>query len=241
MNEIGLMVLSARADNWCNGRSAHRFLGLGLTPASCRFDNWIGKSCEGKEVAGRPRNFDESEALRAAMHVFWRRGFEAASCEELLEAMGINCGSMYSTFGDKRALFEKAFELYQQEVFAEAMKILNGNRSPLENVRSLVKCWEKAMTGDCKGCLVSQTLIELGNTEDPLALHAKQLLAQVQATFEKQLRAAKRAGELDSSANAKDLAAMLVNTVQGLNVMARAGVGKEVYRGVIRSTLSLLT
>ena len=192
-------------------------------------------------MAGRPKNFDESEALHAAMQVFWRRGYEAASCDELLEAMGINSGSMYSTFGDKRSLFEKAFDLYHREVFSNAAKVIHGDGTPLENVRALVKCWEKAMTGgERKGCLISHTLIEFGDTDDPIASRAKTLLAEMQKAFEKQLRAAKRAGELREGPSPKDLAAMLVNTAQGLTVMARAGVGNDAYRGIIRATLALL-
>ena len=192
-------------------------------------------------MAGRPKNFDETEALRAAMNVFWRRGYEAASCEELLGAMGINSGSMYSTFGDKRALFEKAFDLYRDEVFSRALDVLNGDGSPLENVRNLVQCWEQSVTSSaCKGCLVSHTLIEFGDSDDPIAQRAKALLAEVQATFEKKLRAAKRAGELRDGLNPKDLAAMLVNTAQGLTVMARAGASRDSYGGIIRSTLALL-
>ncbi len=53
-------------------------------------------------MRGRPRQFDEGEALEAAMGVFWQKGYEGASCEDLLTAMGINSGSMYAAFGDKQ-------------------------------------------------------------------------------------------------------------------------------------------
>lgn len=153
--------------------------------------------------------------------------------------MGINCANMYSTFGDKRALFEKAFGLYRKQVFSNAIKVINGDGSPIENVRSMVKCLEASMTKtECKGCLVSHTLIEFGHSNDPIAKRAKKLLDEVQAAFEKQLRAAKRSGELRDGLNPKDLAAMLVNTAQGLTVMARAGDSNEAYRGIIRSTLT---
>lgn len=175
------------------------------------------------------------------MLVFWRRGYEAASCDELLAAMGINCGSMYSTFGDKRALFEKAFDLYHREVFSKMAGIIEGEKSPLENIRNLVKCWEKGMTESaCRGCLVSHTLIEFGDSDDPIARRAKTLLEQVRLAIEKQLRAAKRAGELGDAVAPKDLASMLVNTAQGMTVMARAGADKSTFRGIIRSTLAML-
>ena len=68
-------------------------------------------------MAGRPREFDTEQALERAMEVFWADGYEAASVQTLLDAMGINRGSMYDTFGDKHALFLAAIEHYGTTVF----------------------------------------------------------------------------------------------------------------------------
>jgi TetR/AcrR family transcriptional repressor of nem operon len=186
---------------------------------------------------GRPKEFDEDQALQAAMEVFWKRGYDDASCDELLGAMGINAGSMYATFGDKRALYEKAFDSYCQTNFAGVLKILNGTGSPLENVRELVSCWGKM---DCKGCMVFNTLIEFGNESKGVGKLAKKVVSRLRQEFEEKLTAAKDAGELGKTANPKELAAFLLNTAQGLNVSAHAGVGKEAIQGVVKTTLAVL-
>jgi len=59
---------------------------------------------------GRPRKFNEEEAVEAAMRVFWDKGYEGASLRDLTEAMGIDRKSMYLTLGDKEALFLKALD-----------------------------------------------------------------------------------------------------------------------------------
>ncbi|MEP3279204.1 MAG: TetR/AcrR family transcriptional regulator [Stappiaceae bacterium] len=61
---------------------------------------------------GRPRSFDENEALMAAMNVFWTKGYDGASMKDLTGAMGISGPSLYSVFGDKRALYLKTIDHY---------------------------------------------------------------------------------------------------------------------------------
>ncbi len=63
-------------------------------------------------MAGRPKEFDQQVALERAMKTFWANGYEATSVQDLLDAMEINRGSMYDTFGDKHALFSAAFDHY---------------------------------------------------------------------------------------------------------------------------------
>jgi AcrR family transcriptional regulator len=63
---------------------------------------------------GRRRNFDSDDALKRAMHVFWRNGYEGASLAALTEAMGINPPSLYMAFGNKDGLFRRALDLYSQ-------------------------------------------------------------------------------------------------------------------------------
>ncbi len=67
-------------------------------------------------MVGRPKEFDEETALEQAMEVFWANGYEATSVQTLLDAMGINRGSMYDTFGDKHALFSQAIDYYGRTV-----------------------------------------------------------------------------------------------------------------------------
>ena len=63
-------------------------------------------------VIGRPREFDRDAALEAAMLLFWRKGFEAASMNDLCDAMGVRSPSLYAAFGSKEALYLEAIEHY---------------------------------------------------------------------------------------------------------------------------------
>ncbi len=175
------------------------------------------------------------------MEVFWRKGFEGASCEELLSAMGINSGSMYAAFGDKQTLYDKAFDLYCDTVFCKGTEILEGPGSPLENVRAVIEGMGEHMSApDCKGCFVGNTLIEFGSQNKGVAEMARRVMKRFQDALEQKLLAAQELGELSDAANPGELAAFIINTAQGLNVMARANVGEETVRGIVRTALAML-
>src|SRR5690606_29852379 len=61
---------------------------------------------------GRPKGFDQEIALQAALEVFWKKGYDAASLKDLTVAMGINAPSLYLSFGDKHSLYLKTIEAY---------------------------------------------------------------------------------------------------------------------------------
>src|SRR5689334_21152121 len=61
---------------------------------------------------GRPRTFDRERSLQAAMKLFWERGYEGASFDDLIAAMSISPSSFYNTFGSKEQLYREATECY---------------------------------------------------------------------------------------------------------------------------------
>jgi len=175
------------------------------------------------------------------MNVFWRKGYDGTSCEDLLSAMELNSGSMYAAFGDKKALYEKAFDLYCETIFCEGLEVLNGPGTPLENVRKLIKgMGERMASSEGNGCFVGNTLIEFGDQNKGVAEMARQVMKRLQDILEKKLKEAKKQGELSDSLKPKEIAAFIVNTAQGLNVMARANAGKDTIRGIVKTALTML-
>jgi len=63
---------------------------------------------------GRPRKFDADQALDAALTVFWRKGYEGASLQDLTAAMGISRPSLYAAFGNKESLFRRVLDRYAE-------------------------------------------------------------------------------------------------------------------------------
>ena len=111
----------------------------------------------------RPKAFDPDAALQKAMHVFWERGYEATSVQDLVEGMGINRFSLYSTFGNKHQLFVTVLERYCATIGANLVGDLEHSAAGLTAIRQfftrLVDFFASAK--GWRGCLMTNTAVEL--------------------------------------------------------------------------------
>ena len=195
----------------------------------------------GPWMIGRPQEFDRDEALEKAMEVFWTKGYEAASVEDLLDCMGINRGSMYNTFGDKQALFVEAVEHYCERLRDRFRAILEGPGSPLGNVRKLLANWEKTLVLESdRGCLVTNTAVELAPHVPVVGELIRSHLSQVEKILHPALVRAIKAGELAPEANPRALARFLISALQGLAVIGKTASSPAAVKDVVRVTLSAL-
>lgn len=80
--------------------------------------------------------FDIDEATDKATEVFWKKGYEATSMADLIEAMQINKGSLYNAFGSKKELFDRALVRYNQKNRAAKIAELRGWSDPVAAIRA---------------------------------------------------------------------------------------------------------
>lgn len=191
---------------------------------------------------GRPKAFDRKEALEKAMYLFWAKGYEAASVRDLLAAMGINRGSMYDTFGDKRTLFLETIRYYCQNVAGPAIAALTAAGSPRANIeRTLRGFAERAASSGCRGCLVTNTTVEVASQDPEVAEAMKSALLSVEEAFRQVLNRAVVLHEVPRKANTRALARFLANTLQGLVVTAKGRLGKPTRDDVIEVAMAALS
>ena len=205
-------------------------------------DRAVYKSYDaGMAIVGRPKEFDREEALDKAMELFWTRGYEATGMRELLQHMGIGRQSLYDTFGDKHSLFIEAVKQYNRRVTQGIVDRLKGDGSPLEKVQSVVRSIGNAVTdGHCRGCLLTNTLIEAAPHDPEIAKAAKTILDRLESTFRLVLQQAVEDGELPNDANVRALARYLTSTIQGLVVMGKASVSRAAVKDIVHVALSVL-
>ena len=189
---------------------------------------------------GRPREFDEDVVLEAAMDAFQTKGYEATSLADLCEATGLHKGSLYQTFGDKHELFMRALHHYSEKEFRDTMAVAFNSDSPLENIRAVIHRVCESV-GDCKGCLVINSMVELSP-------HDEEVKAAVNSFGEKRLRVmadmigkAQAAGEIRAELDAEFLAQQLMVTMAGIAATTKSLIGLEEGVALLDKTIDLWT
>lgn len=123
-------------------------------------------------TVGRPRKIEPDVILENAMQVFWEKGYDGASMVDIMAATGMHKGSLYQTFGDKKALFLAALERYLDNLYATKKKIINETPDPSDAVRAVV-FHMLSSDSDCSspsnGCMAVNTLVESAPFDDDIA------------------------------------------------------------------------
>lgn len=190
----------------------------------------------------RPKEFNPDNAIEKAMHVFWHKGYEATSMEDLLTAMNLNRGSLYDTFGDKRQLFLKAIDRYCHGFVAEKFSLLDQPGPALPTLRRFIHGMIEGALADPqrRGCLIANTVMELSPHEKEIAGTLRQALKMAEDTLFKVLARAKQQGELRDDKDPRALARFLTTMMQGTIVMIKAGASADVVKPTAETALSIL-
>ncbi len=176
--------------------------------------------------------FDEAEALDRAMKLFWTKGFEATSMNDLVEAMGINKGSLYNTFGSKQKLFTRAVRQYKGANHEGAIAHLEKMDDPVKAVETLfndliAEAEQDAARDERKGCLLVNTALELPSHSDDLREMVSGALQDLERFFERSIRLGQERGEISTSIDPPQVATSLLSQVVGLRVLARGAFSPE--------------
>jgi len=186
---------------------------------------------------GRPAEFDRDDAVQAAIRVFARHGFAAASTTDLLDGMGIGRQSLYGAFGDKRGLFLEALERYSERSLARM-------RAAMEAQGSAPAALEAALLIDLgcgadveSGCLGVGSIAEFGRSDADINALGDRAGTAVVALFADRVRAGVAAGELRADLDPDAVGRMLLSLKSGLKVAARGGASEPEVRESARLVL----
>ena len=190
----------------------------------------------------RHKEFDRDEALHKAMEVFWSRGYEAASIQDLVEHMGINRQSLYDTFGDKHALYLQALDRYREVEARKMFELLERSDSVKKALRQLFQGVVEGSfcDGQRRGCFIGNAMSELAGRCKETADRACSNMAAAEGALYRALLRGKKEGEIKGGRDLRAVARFLYSSLQGLQLMAKATRDRKTLEDVMRVTLSVL-
>src|SRR5580704_16966542 len=191
-----------------------------------------------KPRVGRPRGFDTTVVLDAAMRVFWEKGYEGATLSDLTDAMGINRSSMWAAFGDKEDLFKKAFGRYintYQRYMREALEIPTIHEVIESSLRSTVDFL--STPGNPKGCLSVHGALAAGDEADSIKRWLIQSGNHGLSLARKRFEQAKKSGELGDDVDPAALTRYVAALIQGLGVQHASGATKAELTRIVDTAL----
>lgn len=174
---------------------------------------------------GRPRAFDMPQALARARDVFWSRGFGATTVQDLVDTLGVERGSIYAAFGDKRGLYLQAVALYAREnrerleMMLQTDSVLPALRRMLIEPSTLTGATENAQ--ERRGCLVGNTVAELVPGDDVAQALTAAAYESVIEVLTAALARGQATGEITTSATPDAQAQLLLLLLQGSALVSR--------------------
>lgn len=190
----------------------------------------------------RQKKFDEQEVLQKAVELFWAKGYHASSMQDIVDTLGLSRSSIYSTFGDKRALFEKAFADYRAQNKARLEQFFDSQPSIKEGFYRLLSQAIRTSLNDPdkKGCMVVNCTTEFAGKDDEISEILKGNRAEVQQLFESFLQKGVEHGEIEASRNLKNLASLIFAFYSGLQLMAKIAPAEEDFDAIIKEGLQII-
>jgi TetR/AcrR family transcriptional repressor of nem operon len=190
----------------------------------------------------RTRQFDERQALVSAMLVFWEKGYEATSIQDLEQAMGLNRTSIYNAFGNKRAIFNLVMTCYKESVMSSLLAELDSTPNVREGVRRMLNAalnihFDEDNPG---GCLVVLSVLESEQHDAESRAAMQQTFQDLKSALQDRLSRAKKAGELSKDLNVGSTATTISTTMAGMMVMGKANFSKAALKKTINQVVSLL-
>jgi TetR/AcrR family transcriptional regulator, transcriptional repressor for nem operon len=190
----------------------------------------------------RTKDFDENAVLNKAIDLFWLKGYNGTSMQDLVDGLGISRSSLYDTYGDKHTLFLRALESYKSNGADKIGAIISNSTSAKETIKKLLEYVTDGLLNDNehKGCFMVNAEVEVAPHDAEVSQVICQNDQQVEDAFFLVIKKGQDNGEISNKQDARALARFTFNTVKGIRVTAKSTNDKTVFDDIIRLAMALL-
>ena len=192
---------------------------------------------------GRPLQHDREQALEAAMHVFWQKGYEATSMQDLMAATTLSKSSLYQGFGNKHRLFLKCLERFQHHTVSDLRQRLSLSDTGLAFIQDVLY-WviDEAAHDEAspKGCLLVNTATEFSQNDIDVSHRVSDAFSDYRTIFFEAAQKGQLDGSIRNDQPTEYLANYFVTCMSGLRTMVKAGSPVDDLRRVVAMMIASL-
>jgi AcrR family transcriptional regulator len=187
----------------------------------------------------RPRSFDPDEALNLARDVFWRKGFQGTSLDDITAATGLAKPSLYAAFGDKNALFLKVLDRYHERIVANAERVLKEGPS----ARDAIERWLTGFVPFCsgvkgtRGCLSVNTAADGASDQKEVRNRLERFNRKLEQLLSNRLRADR--AQFSDAFDPDHTAHAIMAIYMGLMVLAKDAPDAARVRATLNQAMKL--
>lgn len=191
----------------------------------------------------RIEEFDKESVLRKAMNVFWEKGYNGTSMQDLVDATGLNRSSIYNSFGSKLELYQNTLSHYQKETGGMFQKALLKASDPLEAIRLIFEGFlpEILNDDDGKGCFSMNCKAEMGNQDSDIKKWLLDTQEHTLSTFQGLIRDGQEQGVINKNQDSLSYAYLIFSAFQGFRMTGILVKDRIVLQQIIDNTLRVIT
>ena len=189
-----------------------------------------------KRGRGRPRLFDRTAAIQQAMALFWDRGYEGTTFDDLIGAMKLSPSSFYHEFGSKERLYREAVDYYLSVSSSHVSRVLAIHRDTRAAFEAFIEETAAFFTNGASpaGCMISLAGTHLPPHLRSVADFTKSMRKGFEQELARRLRKGVSDGDLPPGTNVKELAAYFDTVIRGMAVHARDGASRKQLMAICR-------
>jgi len=190
----------------------------------------------------RKKEFDEDELLEKAVNLFWQKGYNATSAQDLVDGLGINRSSLYNAYTDKHTLFKKSLTHYQLKqtnaMIAMLARAENAKKALKQIFAGLIE--ESVNDRLLKGCFMVNTAVELAGIDEEIGDIVNKNNKSVEDALTKLIEKGQKDGQFSSKTDARAFARFVFGNITAIKVAARTGTDRKTLQDIAEIALAAL-
>ncbi|WP_353241770.1 TetR/AcrR family transcriptional regulator [Providencia sp.] len=184
---------------------------------------------------GRPKGFDQQDALEKAMLLFWQNGYVATSISDLTQALGITAPSLYCAFGDKASLFNQCIDYYLTNEACPILSIVKQAKTAKVAIELLMYESAKKLIqpGKPAGCMLITATMNGSKQIEDVQLNVQEKRKSYQKILLQRMQKGIEDGDVAPDAPIHAIVDFYITVIDGFTIQACDGIELERLNQVI--------